>query len=140
MIHVAVLKPEYIEMVLEGSKTIESRLLKTRSAPYGRIECGQTIYFKASGGGYGVQATVGGVEQHDGLTPRAVDRLRRKYQRRVCAPRQFWDARLEARYAVFLSLVEPRAIKSGPRLAPLYGRAWICLPSSRAPRPLRSAA
>jgi ASC-1-like (ASCH) protein len=140
MIHIAVLKPGYIELILEGTKTIESRLLKTRSAPYGRVARGQMVYFKASGGGYSAIARVDGVEQHEALTSGAIERLRRRHNNRICAPREFWSARRDARYGVFISLSDVRAIERGPRIDPLYGRAWLCLPSSRAPRSVRSAA
>ena len=33
----------------------------------------------------------------------------------------------------------PDQIERGPRIPTLYGRAWVCLPASRAPRSLRLA-
>ncbi len=140
MIHVAVLQHPYIDMILDGTKTIESRLLRTRSAPFGRVEPGQRIFFKQSGGAYRAMASVERVEQHESLTPTAIDRLRKAHNNRICAPNEFWQSRIEARYAVLISIEEVVEIDRGPRIPPLYGRAWVCLPASKVPRSLRLAA
>jgi len=50
MIHVAILKPGYIQAILAGTKTIESRLTKTAQPPYGKVVTGERLYLKASGG------------------------------------------------------------------------------------------
>ena len=50
--HVAVMNPKLglIEKILSGEKTIESRWLKNKSAPWGKVMAGDRIYFKNSGG------------------------------------------------------------------------------------------
>ena len=49
-IHVAILKREYLRMVLSGQKTVESRLAKVRCPPFEQVVAGERLFFKASGG------------------------------------------------------------------------------------------
>lgn len=44
MLHVAILKPNYIRDILAGTKTVESRLTKTNQPPHGRVETGERLF------------------------------------------------------------------------------------------------
>ena len=46
----AVLSPRWIELILDGRKTIGSWFTKIRCAPYGKVNKGDIIYMKESGG------------------------------------------------------------------------------------------
>ena len=48
--HLAILSPGWIELILEGKKTIESRFSKVRSAPFGKVHKGDIVYLKESAG------------------------------------------------------------------------------------------
>jgi len=48
--HIAVLKKKYLDMILNGSKTVEVRLLKTRRPPYGVVCIDDIVLLKESGG------------------------------------------------------------------------------------------
>ena len=48
--HLAILAPGWIEPILDGTKTIESRFTKVRCAPYGKVHAGDLVYMKESGG------------------------------------------------------------------------------------------
>ena len=48
--HLAIIKRSYLNAIIAGKKTIELRLTKTRTAPFGRICKGDQIYLKASAG------------------------------------------------------------------------------------------
>lgn len=49
MKHLAILKPPFLELILEGKKTIESRATKVRCAPYKKVSENDVIYFRESG-------------------------------------------------------------------------------------------
>ena len=51
MDHVATMRKswEFLPKILSGEKTIESRWLKNKSVPWGRVCIGDTIYFKNTG-------------------------------------------------------------------------------------------
>lgn len=128
MIHVAVLKPLYIDAILEGRKTIESRLSITRREPFGLIHSGERIYFKARAGPFGVTARAGRIEFFEALSPADVDRLRRDFTDRVGGEPAYWRAKRSARFATMIHLEEVEPIGRGPVHPPFNGRAWIRLP------------
>ena len=66
--HLAILAPGWIEPILDGSKTIESRFTKVRCAPYGKIHADDLVYMKESGGPVKGQFTVAEVETFDNRT------------------------------------------------------------------------
>ncbi len=57
-----------IDKVLDGRKTIESRWYKNRTAPWGKIKKGDTIYFKDSGGPIRARAEVKKVKFFENIT------------------------------------------------------------------------
>jgi|SRR3989344_4353887 len=69
MDHVAIMNPKLklINKILSGEKKIESRWLKNKSAPWGKVKAGDRVYFKDSGGPVRVAAEVEKVEQFTDL-------------------------------------------------------------------------
>lgn len=128
-IHVAILLPRYIDMILRGSKTVESRLTRRPIPPYRVVHSGDVIYFKASGGGYRALATAGPVHCLELGGPGDVDRLARRFSDTVCADEAYWDMKRESRFATFIELHDVRPTDTGPRLAPSRGPAWFVLQS-----------
>jgi len=57
-----------IGRILSGHKTIETRWYKNKSSPWDKIEAGETIYFKDSGGPIRASAIVVKVKQFSNLT------------------------------------------------------------------------
>jgi hypothetical protein len=125
--HVAILLPRYIDLILRGRKTIESRLTLRPLPPFAAVGTGDVIHFKASGGPYRAVARAGRVWCFDGRTPAAVQRLRRRFDRRVCGDADYWHTKRDSRYATFIELRNVNATDQGPRLAPSRGPAWFVL-------------
>ena len=77
MDHVAIMKKSWglTEKILTGEKTAESRWYKTRLAPWGRIEPGETVYFKDSGEPVIIRVRVTRVLQFSNLTPTKTKRI-----------------------------------------------------------------
>lgn len=71
MIHVAIMKKEwgFLEKILNGTKTIESRWYKNKYAPWNRISKEDIVYFKNSGGPISVRVKVRKVMQYSCLKP-----------------------------------------------------------------------
>ena len=65
MDHIAIMdkKRKFLEKILSGEKTIESRWYVTKRVPWDRIKAGETIYFKESGNPVAAKATVSEVMQ-----------------------------------------------------------------------------
>ncbi len=143
--HLAVLKPEFIALIAEGRKTVESRLSITRRAPFGVVNVGDVVLLKPVGGAVRLRARVAQVQQYSRLSPAGVRRLRAAFNDRVCAPDAYWLARAQARYATFIWLDDVREVKPAWRPARLHGRGWAVLTSpgrggSAGPRSRQAAA
>jgi ASC-1-like (ASCH) protein len=125
-VHVAILLKPYIRLILDGTKTVESRLTVTPRTPYQRIRPGDRIFFKASSGPFMAEAVADRVEFHENLTPQAVARLKRKHNAQVCGDEAYWQWKAHSRYATFIWLRDVKATDRGP-----------AIPPSRGPRGLR---
>lgn len=131
-LHVAVLKRVYLAAIVDGSKTVESRLSVNRVAPFGVVREGETILFKACGGGFGARAVAERVHEFEGLDAPGVRRLRRLWNHRIGGDDAYWDRKCAtARFATIIELADVREADEGPTLAPLHGRAWVVLPAPR---------
>jgi hypothetical protein len=131
-IHVAILKRPYVRLILEGKKTVESRLTRTAQPPYRAIESGERIFLKASSGPFMATAIAGEVEQHENLEPDDILRLRMRHNLSVCGDDGYWDLKQASRYAVFVGLTQVETIDVGP----VYNksmRAWHVLDESLSP-------
>jgi hypothetical protein len=131
-IHVAILKRPYLKMILSGQKTVESRLTRTAQPPYHAIETGQRIFIKASSGPFMATAVAGEVEQHQGLEPHDILRLRMRHDRTVCGNDEYWELKSQSRFAVFVHLTHVEPIEVGPKY-PKSMRAWHVLDDSLSP-------
>jgi ASC-1-like (ASCH) protein len=129
--HVAILLKRYIDLILQGSKTIESRLTRTACAPYRRIEPGDRIYFKESSGPYRAMAVAGEVFFYEGLTPTAVEALRRRHNEAIRGEEGYWARKRQSRYATLIALRDVRTVATGPAVAPSRGIAWFVLGRGR---------
>lgn len=132
-IHVAILKQMYLQMVLSGEKTVESRLRKTRGVPWGEVVAGERLFLKASGGPFMATAVAGPVHDHADLDPRAIMQLGERWDEQVCGGRSYWEGKADARFATLIELrgVEPLAV--GPRYDVQNMRAWYVLEESASP-------
>ena len=131
-IHVAILKRPYIRLILEGKKIVESRLTRTAQPPYRAIESGERIFIKASSGPFMATAIAGKIEQHEGLEPSDILRLRLRHNLAVCGDDSYWELKQSSRYAVFVSLTQVQPIEVGP-VYPKSMRAWHVLDESLSP-------
>lgn len=84
MDHVAIMKKSWglLPKILSGKKTVESRWYLNRSAPWGKIQVGDRIYFKNSGEPVSVRAEAGKVLQYENLSPRKVAEILAEYGER----------------------------------------------------------
>jgi len=81
MQHLAIMQKSWglLPKIVSGGKTIESRWYLNKSAPWGKVKVGDTIYFKNSGESVATRATVNHVLQFADLTPTKVQSLLDEY-------------------------------------------------------------
>lgn len=132
-IHVAILQSPYLNAVLEGRKTMESRLTRTAQPPYGAIDAGERIFLKRSGGSFVATAQAGAVHSFDQLTPGDVDKLRRRFNAAVGGDPAYWQRKRDARFATFIELRDVRPISIGPTYRKSAYKAWFVLPDEADP-------
>ncbi len=129
--HVAILLPCYIDLILRGQKTIESRLTRRAIAPYQIVRPGDLIHFKASGGGYRAAARAGRVHFFQTRVPEDVTELESRFNAAVCADDAYWRMKRDSRFATFIELRDVYPVNAGPTIAPSRGPAWFVLDADR---------
>lgn len=136
MIHVAVLLRPYLDLILQGKKTVECRLTKDARDPFENIEAGERIYFKLSAGPYAATAVVEHVLFESNLTVRRVNEIRRDYNDLICGEPAYWNWKRHAKYCTLIWLNDVTPIDNGPQIRPLQGVAWLTMEEETAWRRL----
>jgi len=136
MDHVAIMRKSWglTEKILSGEKMMESRWYETKRAPWGKIRAGETVYFKNSGEPVSIKATVSRVLQSEGLTPRRVRALLRKYARADGIEKnkenEFYRRFKNKKYCLLIFLKNPKKIRPFEINKRSFGMmaAWISVP------------
>lgn len=131
MNHLVLLRPPYLDMLLSGEKTVESRLSRRRHPAASRCAVGDTLYLKRAGGDIEGRARVRQIDAYEGLDPAGLRALAEIWSGRVAAVEpEDWYQRMkqDARHALFFTLdtVERLHIPAAalPRQLP-WASAWI---------------
>jgi len=133
MIHVAILKPAYIDAILAGTKTIESRLTKTAQPPYGSIQAGERLFLKVSGGRIMATALAGEVRFIEAHGPEDIDRVYRQFGKQIGGDKEYWESKRDSRYVTLVGLREVEPINVGPVYKTAYMKAWYVLDEKLSP-------
>ena len=123
-----------IPKILAGEKTIESRWLSRRSAPWGTVQAGETIYFKNSGEKVSLKAKIKNVLVFDNLDPFRVAEILKKYsvpdgiQKENLA--SFYQRFKDKKYCLLIFLTDARPVTPFRIDKKGYGSltAWVSCP------------
>lgn len=102
-IHLCTLKPDAWNKIVDGLKTIESRMTIPRQPPFENVKTGDVVYCKHQNMIYGM-FIVGAVSTYYDLSTDAIERLISTYRDRVCAPREWWILKSNAKYFTFIEV------------------------------------
>ena len=131
MDHLAILDKNggWLEKILSGEKSIESRWYKTRRAPYGLIKPKDIIYFKKSGMKVTAKAEVKHVLTFTQLDEKRVKFILKNYAKSICIPQVYDPKYLKYNYVILIFLKNPCKIKPFIINKKGYGMstAWISL-------------
>jgi len=83
MEHLAILRQPFLDSILSGEKTIESRWYKFKKAPFGMIKKGEIVYFKEAGKNVSAKAEVEKALFFDGLDAEKIRQIIEKYGGRI---------------------------------------------------------
>lgn len=124
MKHIAILKEPFFSMVLDGTKTIESRWSMHKIAPYNKVSVGDEILLKQTGKDVTATAVVKKVKFYE-LTPQKVEDIRLKYGKEIGTDKfENWQDTLQKKYCTLIWLQDVKQIK--PLKVPRSnGSGWI---------------
>lgn len=123
-VHLAVFVEPFLEAVLDGRKTIESRFALHRCAPYGQVQAGDVILLKRSGGPV-VGVARAGKSDHYQLGPGDIESIRLDHAEELFAvDDEFWEQRAAKRYATLIGLEDTARI-SEMHVEKRDRRGWV---------------
>ena len=125
-IHLVILKKQYLDAILVGRKTIESRLLKTKQPPIGRINPGDKLFLKQSSGPVRAIATAKTVKTFENLTPQKIAELKNLYNDKVLGADEYWEMKSDCNIAIFAWLKNVEEIPP-VNIDKKDWRAWVVL-------------
>ncbi len=108
MHHVAILKKQFLDKILAGRKSIESRWYKTKRSPWNRIKTGDIVYLKYSSGMVVAKASVSRVLQFENLNEQKISWIAEKYGKMMGIDgesiKEFVDRHKGRRYCILIFL------------------------------------
>jgi ASC-1-like (ASCH) protein len=124
--HLVILRKEYVEAILDGRKTIESRFTMNRRAYWEKILYGDRLFIKQSSGLVCATAEVTKVRYYEGLTPERIEQIKKKYNHLILGEDEYWRSKRGCRYGVLVWLGKVKPIE------PIWidkrdWRAWVVL-------------
>ncbi len=124
--HLVILKKPYVDAILQGRKTVESRFYQSRQFWLSRVSTGDKLFLKASSGPVMTTAIVASVRQFDNLTASQLTELKKQHNQHILGDEQYWRDKMNSRFGILLWLkdikpVAPRFIKKAD------WRAWVVL-------------
>jgi ASC-1-like (ASCH) protein len=124
--HLAILKKPYLDAILEGRKTIESRLYQTRQKWLAQVSTGDKIFLKASSGPVMATAIVDKVKYYENLTAEQILEMQKQYNRQILGDEQHWRKKTNSRCGILIWLksVQPIPHQS---IKKFDWRAWVIL-------------
>jgi hypothetical protein len=108
-----ILHKPYLDLILAGAKTVESRLSVRRHPAASRMTRGDQLYLKRAGGDVRAVATAGEITEYRDIPPGGVQRLAAEWWPRVVGggpDDPYWIAKRHARFALFVELEDVRPV------------------------------
>jgi dephospho-CoA kinase len=127
-VHLAVFVEPFLQFVLDGRKTIESRFSSVRCPPYGCVRTGDVVLLKRTGGPVVGLCEVGETWSYT-LDRNSWSVIRREFTEALCAQDpEFWTSRAHASYATLMRVRNVRSIHP-IRWEKRDRRGWVVLRS-----------
>ena len=124
--HLAILVEPYLQYILDGKKTVESRFSVRQTPPYRSVKEGDVVFLKRVAGPVVGVCRVVNVWHYE-LDPESFVELRSEFAAALCAQDpDFWAVRAEASYATLMRLDNVRTI-SNVSVDKSDRRGWVVL-------------
>ena len=125
--HLVILKPQYLRLVLDGTKTLECRLSRTRRLPFGAVRPGDTLWLKRSAGPIVAKARAESVESIELNGARSLEMIESRYRDELGVAAAFFRERAGARFVTLIRFDRVRRIPA-LRIHKRDRHAWVILP------------
>jgi ASC-1-like (ASCH) protein len=109
--HLVILKRPYLDLILEGKKTIESRFLKVNKAPFGQVRAGDVLLLKESSGPVCGRAVAEAVKFYKDLQPAKIKKIKERYNNFICGDEEYWQSKSECKFGVLVRLNKAERIE-----------------------------
>ena len=124
--HLAILKKPYLDAILAGRKTIESRLYQTKKKWLSQVSAGDRIFLKASSGPVMATATVDKVKYYENLTAGQISQMQKQHNQQILGDEQYWQEKMISQFGILVWLKDVRPIPH--RFIKKFDwRAWVVL-------------
>ena len=124
--HLVILKKQYLDLILSGEKTLESRFTRTKRPPFGQVRIGDTLFLKVSSGPVCAVATAGAVKEFTELTPKQITTIKQRYNRLIKGIEQYWQGKADCKFGLLVWLKDVRPIEP-VRICKRDWRGWVVL-------------
>lgn len=126
MKHIVILRQPFLDMILSGEKTIESRWSMNKIAPYKKVNVGDDLLLKLTSNPVTATAKVKVVKFYE-LTPQIVEEIKMKYGKQVGTDKfKDWQSTLNKKYCTLIWLEDVKIVE--PIHVPRSnGTGWITL-------------
>jgi hypothetical protein len=129
-VHLAVFVQPFLQYLLEGRKTVESRFSVHRCPPFGCVRPGDLVLIKQSGGPIVALAEVSNVWFYK-MDSNARDFIRSKFSDQLCIDNdEFWESKSGACYATLMQFSRVEKLDSVSCMK-RDRRGWVVLTESR---------
>lgn len=108
--HLAIMDKDTINKILSGKKTIESRFSKNKITPYNKVNVGEIIYLKESGGNILATFEIDKVIFFDNLDCQKILAIKNKYNQFINASNDYFNYKSNCRYGTLIYIKSPKAI------------------------------
>lgn len=125
-LHLAVFIEPYLQYIVEGLKTVESRFSVNFVSPHGRVDRDDVILLKRSSGPVVAVCRVSSSWTY-ALDAGSLREIRKKFLAQLCvADPNFWKARAKARYATLILISNVKPIRP-LHVSKADRRGWVVL-------------
>lgn len=125
-IHLAVCREPYIQYMINGSKTIESRITKNKIIPYGKVKDGDIVILKRSSGPVLAIFTVKNVISFDSSSFN-LSTIQNNYQEELQIHDDWWELKRDARFASLICIEEIVALNAIDITLQKNRQSWIII-------------
>lgn len=128
-LHLAIFVEPYLQFILEGKKTVESRFSSRRFAPYNRVDKGDVVLLKQSSGPIVGVCQVNYAWFYE-LDPESLQTLKKDFAVAICAQdSDFWKQREAASFATLMRIENVKSI-SPIKFTKRDRRGWVVIHES----------